>query len=580
MGKWYKFQQFQMIIFLITLVFSFTLMFVYLHKGQSFASFDQHFLPAKFFGVPQDLKDKGIKVFYQEKNQCGWDGQFYYYISNDLLGIKDTAQHIDSPAYRYQRIGLPMLAKILSLLTFHTWVNPLTYYLTSLFLILMASLVSASYFREKNISPYWILIWSLGVGTQLTLLNGLPDAAADSLFILSLIALMHRKYGYYVIAATFAALSREILILVPSFICLFYFILAIKTNRRFFPTLLNKKIWFLGIPLIVFFLWQCYIRWHFGSPNIQATGILGWPFQSAWDYMLSGFQNHHLLVGPGGNSYKEAWGIVFFIGILSVSFVPLLFVLKTIFSSFNSVNEKNVDLVGVYVGLMSIILVYFCFGNTVMMHYTGYMKAGNLFFFVFFFLVAINKNAFFARDKWFYSVAFFLLMANVFFTLYLLRERVIGHPYPAPYITKNVQYAQEEPLCLKDYAIQVIPVSIEQPFENTFINQVLMPRDLAVYVKATNNGDEPFSPFNGKGGVNISYQWVMADTPTIIAMDGERTVLPYTLQPGQSVVLPLWVHFPRKSGKYTLKLTAVQEGCGWFYMKNSHSSTDIRYDIR
>ena len=41
------------------------------------------------FGMPDTISqyDK-MEPIYKYNDGCGWDGQFYYYISNDLLGTK------------------------------------------------------------------------------------------------------------------------------------------------------------------------------------------------------------------------------------------------------------------------------------------------------------------------------------------------------------------------------------------------------------------------------------------------------------------------------------------------------------
>jgi hypothetical protein len=46
-------------------------------------------------------------------------------------------------------------------------------------IVLVAVGMAAFFFQRKGISPYWALFWALGIGTQVTQLNGLPDAAAD-----------------------------------------------------------------------------------------------------------------------------------------------------------------------------------------------------------------------------------------------------------------------------------------------------------------------------------------------------------------------------------------------------------------
>ena len=48
------------------------------------------------------------------KGSVGYDGQFYYYIAHDPFILGQSHDHIDSPAYRYQRIIYPLTARLLS----------------------------------------------------------------------------------------------------------------------------------------------------------------------------------------------------------------------------------------------------------------------------------------------------------------------------------------------------------------------------------------------------------------------------------------------------------------------------------
>ena len=96
----------------------------------------------------------------------GWDGQFHFYIANDLLLQKDTAQHIDAPTYRYQRIGLPLLARGLAFLTFSDWVSPLAYWGTSVLLVAAGTFAFAWMLATLGLPPWLSLVWALSGGVQ------------------------------------------------------------------------------------------------------------------------------------------------------------------------------------------------------------------------------------------------------------------------------------------------------------------------------------------------------------------------------------------------------------------------------
>lgn len=63
--------------------------------------------------------------------------------------------------------------------------------------------------------------------------------------------------------------------------------------------------------------------------------------------------------------------------------------------------------------------------------------------------------------------------------------------------------------------------------------------------------------------VNLSYHWTDS-SGTIVVFEGERTPLPKSLAPQESVDLNATVKLPDQPGNYTLTLTMVQEGVTWF----------------
>src|SRR5262245_51336809 len=79
-------------------------------------------LISNMFGVPKAATENGVRPVYGSTDS-GWDGQFYFHIANDPLGLADTAKHVDNVPYRYQRIGVPALSWAVSRASGHdfTW---------------------------------------------------------------------------------------------------------------------------------------------------------------------------------------------------------------------------------------------------------------------------------------------------------------------------------------------------------------------------------------------------------------------------------------------------------------------------
>src|SRR5580700_249609 len=51
---------------------------------------------------------------YRVRDEIGYDGQFYYLIAHDPLNQRGFLSYVDTPRYRWRRIGLPGLAHLLA----------------------------------------------------------------------------------------------------------------------------------------------------------------------------------------------------------------------------------------------------------------------------------------------------------------------------------------------------------------------------------------------------------------------------------------------------------------------------------
>jgi cell division septation protein DedD len=66
-----------------------------------------------------------------------------------------------------------------------------------------------------------------------------------------------------------------------------------------------------------------------------------------------------------------------------------------------------------------------------------------------------------------------------------------------------------------------------------------------------------------RNAVHFAYHWI-SEKGDVVVYDGERTVLPQDVKPGDSVALKAIVQAPQRTGKYILEMTLVQEGVAWF----------------
>ena len=541
---------------------------------------NNHILAGEMFGVPAALKDRGIKPLYYGAGQTGWDGQFYYYMSNDILAQKDTRVHIDAPSYRYQRIGLSLYAATIAKALGLDWVSPTTFFISYLFLILVATWAGANLFSRLGLHPYIILLWSLSVGTQVTLFNALPDAAADAFLILALSALYTRRYALSVIPFVFAALSREVYVLFPSFVLLLLLVNLISDARasnddggirelvsRFFKW---KSYYLLVLPGLVAIIWYIYVVHHFGTkPSDEASGILSYPLVAWKDYFLSGLNGNHKLVGSGFRAYAESCSLLFFLVILATVFWISTYTLVKRYSLVSP------EIRGLALASISFVFLYVSFGPTVIMYYTGYFKAVAVFFFLTpLLLVAADVNG--KRRALVYLL---LISALLFTTFYNMKVRIL------PFSTSEDQYTKLSTVtetkrteCFGQYEAEIKVKGVEVS-KGSFLSHIFGRSDLiTINLELKNTGQYSFVSSQNFGSVFMSYHWI--DDNGKVVMDGIRSALPGVIMPGQSAEISVVSGFPDVHGKVTLKLSPVQEGCAWFYMSNPSASQALTFQLK
>jgi len=549
--------------------------FGFYHARTLGGDLNNHILSGEMFGVPVELEERGIKPLYYGPGQTGWDGQFYYYMSNDIFGAKDTAEHIDAPSYRYQRIGLSLYTFIVSQLLGQDWVSPTSFFVSYLLLVALAVWIGSRLLATLGIHPAWILLWGMGVGTQITVFNALPDAAADAFLILALAAVVAKRFSLSVVPFVMSALSREAYVLFPAFILMFYLIEDVIGQKRSGETLASilfglfkwKSYYLLVLPGVVAVAWIVYITIHFGiAPKDQAAGILGAPFVAWGEYLVSGLQGNHKLLGVGYGAYAEAFSLLFFMAVLFVSFLLAVGIL------FNQYWRISVVLRGVAFTSLIFVMIYVCFGPTVVMHYTGYLKAVGVFLFLIPLMCAVSNIQF--RYK---VVGAGVLVTGVLLTsFYNLKTRILDRNISADNITqmsmvKETKYVE----CFNEYEA-VIKVEGFNILTGSVFSGIFGGDRVIVDLVLHNTSDVPFVSSKNSGSVHMSYQWV--DTEDNVVIDGTRTAIPDPLMPGQSTSIKVISSLPNSRDELYMRLSPVQEGCAWFYIRNPSVTEDIRFD--
>jgi len=538
-------------IFLGALIYLSILSFV----GKSlYGNMDWLVFPSELFGVPNYLeKDLGFEPLFKEAS--GWDGQFYYYISNDVFALnEDTAKHIDAPIYRWQRIGLPLLANGISAALGQQYVLVSTFIFTSVLIYILAIYCFSSYLHEKKYSVLFVLPWALSIGVYITLLHGLPDAIADSFFILSFIALLKRKYWIYAACITLASLSRESYILLAFMVFIFSFFGVIEKKNKF---KIKSNILF-ALPGVIYIAAWLYIRYKFidiypdsTSLTVIQNGIMHFPLWEWGKHVLIAigaiFKGESL---PHGSPYSEFFYLISYIVTLCLIF----------FLSYKVGKKKKLF----YIFIPYVLLVA-TFGHTVMFHYSGYMKGISILFAILIFLlIEYNK-------KRLTQILILPLIGYLILNIYHYQRDKIPLRVSLNNQIKLIDNAKGKPLTNFNAKIKIKSKGeknkfSKMPLENLFLQEY---QSYIMHVKNTSNaiwykeGDK-----KGRYYVALAYQFFKADDMNKIVMEGGRYGLPHNLFPGQAADVNMTITYPKETGHYVLRIGLIQEGVSWFYTHN------------
>lgn len=197
----------------------------------------------------------------------GNDGQFFYYIARDpLLTHGDTAI-FDRPAYRYQRILLPVLAYVLGLGNPRLigWAVPLV----NLLAIGLGCWAASRVLRQYRASPWWLVAYGLNPGFLLGVLQDLAEPLALGLVTVGCLAYLRGRHGWATAALALAVLAREPMVAVAGGILLWE--LAARRDVR-------RAALFL-VPFGVLGAWQLLVWWKLGAlPLTDGPGHIGLTF--------------------------------------------------------------------------------------------------------------------------------------------------------------------------------------------------------------------------------------------------------------------------------------------------------------
>src|SRR5215218_7757175 len=211
------------------------------------------------------------------EDSSGYDGAFVYRLALDPFTDQRVARGmtLDNPAYRQQRIGLPVTAWLVAAAT------PLPLPLI-LILVNALALVGAGWFGARFAQAYGRHA-SLGVLVAISpgLLIGLARDLNEPLAWLGLLAGLwwwrSERYPLAVAAFSAAALTRETTLVVVAGVGVWQLVALVRGGRQELRRRLPRILWLL-VPLACALAWQGWLYGVWGRlPVLSGQGNIGVP---------------------------------------------------------------------------------------------------------------------------------------------------------------------------------------------------------------------------------------------------------------------------------------------------------------
>jgi len=221
----------------------------------------------------------------------GYDGQYTYYIAEN----PDTAsQYIDVPAYRFQRILLPISGRILAL--GQSSLIPITLLVVNLLALAGGTYILEQLLISHNVSRWFAIGYGLSIGVFGSARLMTTETLAYGLVLLAIWLYQQDKWGWSALVFALSAFSKEVTLIFVAGYVLYLF-----TQRQWQRGFLFGLI--AGIP---FAIWQLVLFSWFGSYGVGSGGDLATGFEIIpfWGYLgilpewgIEGFAVVTLFVG-------------------------------------------------------------------------------------------------------------------------------------------------------------------------------------------------------------------------------------------------------------------------------------------
>jgi hypothetical protein len=314
-----------------------------------------------------------------EDGTQGYDGQFVYYIAQNL-NPKQVEDKLDVPAYRYQRIFLPLLARFFSFgdTLILAWIIPVLGILS----LTAGTWALSVLFDEWGVNRWYAIVYGFWAGFSLAIVVDLPEPLAYSLLIGGILALIKRKEAFGWLLLMLAVFAKEVTIL---FVAAMFLSYLIDFNLRSM----------IGISVIVFlpyFLFQVWLYSVFGEFGFGAGGNMATSFE--WIPLMGLWR-----IAEFSKQYFFAMVIVFGPSIILPTIWGLVVSIKSLKN-----DQKNMIVLGLLIN--SLVMLFLPFST--------FRETGGLLRFASGIMLAILLYAGRYRLKRILNYSLFLMVLNVF----------------------------------------------------------------------------------------------------------------------------------------------------------------------
>lgn len=226
-------------------------------------------------GDPLALARLGTKFSHGDPNGTeGYDGQFVYYIARDP-SPEGVREYLDVPAYRYQRILLPLLARLVAF--GHIPALPWALIFLGILVQTAGTWVVTELMAGWGVSRWYALCYGLYAGFTLSIVLDLPEPLAYGLIAGAFLAIERHKNKLAWLLFGLALFAKEVTGLFVAAV-----LISAITNRRWVEVTGISLFAILPYGLFQLWLWKIFGQPGLGSGGAMATPFEVIPFMGLW----------------------------------------------------------------------------------------------------------------------------------------------------------------------------------------------------------------------------------------------------------------------------------------------------------